>query len=127
MKKETLYLDTSVVSAYYDDKAKERQEATTRFWEEIIPLYQVCVSEITIEEICDTKEEAQRKKLKGLVGKFKVLEVNEKIKDLAETYVKEGVFPGKYLDDSLHVAVASFYEIPYLISWNFKQIGRAHV
>lgn len=122
MKKETLYLDTSVVSAYYDDKAKERQEATMKFWEEIIPLYQVCVSEITIEEIGDTKEEALRKKLKGLVEKFKVLKVNEKIKDLAETYVKEGVFPKKYLDDSLHVAAASFYEIPYLISWNFEHL-----
>jgi len=32
MKKELLYLDTSVVSAYYDRRAKERQEITTKFW-----------------------------------------------------------------------------------------------
>lgn len=39
MKKELLYLDTSVISAYYDDKARERQEVTIKFWEEVIPLY----------------------------------------------------------------------------------------
>lgn len=32
MKKESVYLDTSVVSAYYDERAQERREATIRFW-----------------------------------------------------------------------------------------------
>jgi predicted nucleic acid-binding protein len=32
MKKESLYLDTSVLSAYYDERAKERMEATIKFW-----------------------------------------------------------------------------------------------
>ena len=31
MKKETLYLDTSVISAYCDERAKERQAATIKF------------------------------------------------------------------------------------------------
>lgn len=81
-----------------------------------------CISEITVEEIDSTKEESLRKKLKGLIGKFKVLKINEKIKDLAEIYIEEGVFPKKYLDDSLYVAAASFYEIPYLVSWNFEHL-----
>jgi len=37
MKKETVYLDTSVLSAYYDERVKERQKATIRFWEEVLP------------------------------------------------------------------------------------------
>ena len=32
MKEESLYLDTSVPSAYYDRRAKERQYATIKFW-----------------------------------------------------------------------------------------------
>ena len=43
MKKESLYLDTSVPSAYYDARAKERQEATIKFWKEIVPHYGVYV------------------------------------------------------------------------------------
>ena len=33
MKKETLYLDTSVISAYCDERAIEQQETTVKFWE----------------------------------------------------------------------------------------------
>ncbi len=120
--RESVYLDTSVVSAYYDKKAKERQEATIKFWQETLPLYQVCISEITVEEIDDTKETVLRRRLKRLIEKFRVLKVNAKIREVADIYVQEGVFPGKYIDDSLHVAVVSFYEIPYLISWNFEHL-----
>ncbi len=122
MKKESVYLDTSVVSAYYDERAEERQEATIRFWKEILPMYEACISQTTVEEINNTKEIELRKKLKKLVEKFKVFEMNAKIKKLAKAYVGEGVFPEKYIDDSLHVAIASFYKIPYLISWNFEHL-----
>lgn len=122
MKKESVYLDTSVVSAYYDERAEERREATIRFWKEILPRYEACISQTTVEEINNTKETELRKKLKELIEKFKILEMNAKIKELAKAYVGEGVFPEKYIDDSLHVAIASFYKIPYLISWNFEHL-----
>jgi len=32
-----VYLDTSVPSAYWDDRAPERQELTKRFWSERLP------------------------------------------------------------------------------------------
>jgi len=57
MKKESLYLDTSVPSAYYDKRAKERQEATIKFWKEVLPAYKVYISEVTVEELNNTKDE----------------------------------------------------------------------
>lgn len=122
MRKENLYLDTSVVSAYYDKRATERREATIKFWEETLPWYRVCISETTVEEIESTKEIALRKKFKKLIKKFRVLKIDAKIRELAEVYVEERVFPEKYIDDSLHVACASFYEVPYLVSWNFEHL-----
>ncbi|KPK99602.1 MAG: hypothetical protein AMJ91_07185 [candidate division Zixibacteria bacterium SM23_73_3] len=122
MKKETLYLDTSVISAYYDKRTKDRQEATIRFWKEILPNYQVYISEITVEELGDTKDEILRKNLNKLIQHLKVLKINPKIKDLAKTYIERKVFSERYVDDALHVAVASFYEISYLVSWNFEHL-----
>ena len=122
MKKETLYLDTSVISAYYDKRTKDRQEATVRFWKEILPNYQVYVSEITVEELGDTKDKILRKNLNKLIQHLKVLKINPKIKDLAKTYIERKVFSERYVDDALHVAVASFYEISYLVSWNFEHL-----
>lgn len=122
MKKETLYLDTSVISAYYDKRTKDRQKATIRFWEEILPNYQVYISEITVEELADTKDEILRKNLNKLIQHSKVLKINPKIRDLARTYIERNVFSERYMDDALHVAVASFYEISYLVSWNFEHL-----
>ena len=122
MKKETLYLDTSVISAYYDKRTKDRQEATVRFWKEILPNYQVYISEITIEELGDTKNEILRKNLNKLIQHLKVLKINPKIRELAKNYIERNVFSERYMDDALHVAVASFYEISYLVSWNFEHL-----
>lgn len=122
MKKETLYLDTSVPSAYYDERAKDRKEATVRFWKEVLPNYQGYISEITVEELEDTKDLALRKKLKKLIKSFKELKINEEIRDLAKVYIEKEIFPERYVDDALHVAIASFYEISYLVSWNFEHL-----
>ncbi len=122
MKKETLYLDTSVPSAYYDERAKERQDATIRFWKEVLPNYQGYISEITVEELEDTKDETLRRELKKLIKGFKVLKTNKEIRDLARVYIEKGIFPEKYVDDALHAAITSFYEISYLVSWNFEHL-----
>ena len=47
---------------------------------------------------------------------------NKKVRDLANAYVGKSVFPEKYLNDALHVAVASFYETSYVVSWNFEHL-----
>jgi len=122
MKKETIYIDTSVISAYYDDRAKDRREATTKFWTQILPNYKVYISDITVEELEDTKDETLRKRLLKAIKDFEVLKTNQKIEDLANAYIENDVFPERYFDDALHVAIASFYEISYLVSWNFEHM-----
>ena len=124
MKRETLYLDTSVPSAYYDERAMERQDSTIKFWKDTLPNYRVYISEITLKELEDTKDERLRKRFKSLIESFKVLRANKKIRDLANAYIEKGVFPEKYVADALHVAVASFYDISYVVSWNFEHLVR---
>ncbi|MEK6690506.1 MAG: PIN domain-containing protein [Nitrospirota bacterium] len=122
MKKETLYLDTSVPSAYYDKRAKERNEATIKFWKEILPNYKIYISEITVDELENTRGETLRKKFRRLVKTFEILKANERIRDLAKAYIENGVFSEKYIDDAIHVAIASFYGISYVVSWNFEHL-----
>ena len=92
MKKESLCLDTSVPSAYYDKRAKERKDATIKFWKEVLPHYEVYVSEITVKELDDTKDENLRKRLRRLIKGFRILKSNKKIRDLAKVYIERGVF-----------------------------------
>jgi len=122
MKKESIYLDTSVPSAYYDEGAKERMEATIKFWKDVLPHYNTYVSEITVKELEDTKDENLKKKFRDLIKGFKVLKEKKAIKELAKAYVEKGIVSEKYIDDALHVAMASYYEISYLVSWNYEHL-----
>jgi predicted nucleic acid-binding protein len=122
MKKETLYLDTSVPSAYYDNRAEERREATIRFWKEVLPHFDVCISTITIEELGATKDEVLRRNFERLVKGFNILKPNKKIRELTNVYIHKRIFPERYVDDALHVAIPTFYKVPYLVSWNFEHL-----
>jgi len=63
-----------------------------------------------------------KKRLKKLIKSFRELKSNKKIRNLANTHIERGVFPEKYLDDALHVAITTYYEICYLVSWNFQHL-----
>ncbi|MCI0512333.1 PIN domain-containing protein [candidate division KSB1 bacterium] len=122
LQREKIYLDTSVPSAYFDRRAKERQKATIKFWNNILPNYQTYISDITVEELENTKDAILRQNLSNFIARFQILKTNDRIKDLASTYIQHHVFPEKYFEDALHVAIASYYEISYLISWNFEHL-----
>ncbi len=122
MKRERIYLDTSVISAYFDGRLKQRQEDTGTFFKTIVSHYEVYVSEITIRELSETKDVALRKRFLRMIKGFKVLRINPQIRELAEKYIKDNVFARKYLDDALHIAVASYYKMSCLVSWNFEHI-----
>ena len=92
MKKETLYLDTSVISAYYDERAKERQAATIKFWEDIVSNYKVFISEITVSELDNTNDETLKIKFQKLTTDMNVLKLDKKVRALANAYINHGVF-----------------------------------
>ena len=122
MKREKIYLDTSVVSAYFDRRLKQRQEDTGTFFKTTVPHYEVYVSEITIRELSETKNAVLREKFLRMIKGFKVLKINPEIIELAEKYIKDTVFPRKYFDDALHIAAASYHKMSCLVSWNFEHI-----
>jgi hypothetical protein len=88
----------------------------------VLPHYKVFISDVTVKELGDTKDEKLKRKFRRLIKNFKVLKSNKKVADLANAYVGKGVFPEKYLNDALHVAIASVYEISYVVSWNFEHL-----
>jgi len=56
MRKEIrVYLDTSVISALFDDRNPERQDLTKRFFDEI-ESFEVYISEVLLAKIDATKE-----------------------------------------------------------------------
>ncbi|HEX7723732.1 MAG TPA: hypothetical protein VF397_16340, partial [Pyrinomonadaceae bacterium] len=58
-----------------------------------------------------------------LVEGLEQVELSEEAAILAEGYVSRGIFHRKFIADALHVAVASFHKIDYLVTWNFGHLA----
>ena len=118
--KAKVYLDTSVISALYDDRTPERMQLTKSAWDNLDD-YKVYISELVVNEL-DAAPKERRKIFIDTVANFQVLELLEEAKELANNYIAEEIFPEKYRDDALHVAIATVNDIKYLLSWNFKHL-----
>ncbi|HUT55284.1 MAG TPA: PIN domain-containing protein [bacterium] len=124
MLKPKIYLDTTIPSAYLDDRAPDRQRLTKAFWERRIKDYDPVISEIVIKEIRDTRDPGKRERMENLVVNFTVLEFGDEARDLAREYVNYGVFTERNIADANHAAIAVANGIGYIISWNFQHLVR---
>ncbi len=121
MDKLKIYLDTSVFSAYYDDRVMIRQEQTKQFWPKLND-YDKYISDIVFEELNAVTDDGLRNKLIELTNDFGTLKIDAEVEALTDQYIKKGIFPEKYRDDALHLAVATVNGIDILLSWNFEHL-----
>jgi len=115
-----LYLDTSVFSAYYDERTPERMRMTRDFWR-VLERHEKLCSDLTIEELGQARS-GLREKLLGLAQGFTVINLTDEMRELARLYVREGLVPSKYFADALHIAAAVLGGADILVSWNFKHL-----
>ncbi len=126
MKKAVVYLDTTVPSAYFDDRAPDRMRMTQAFWRNADSRFSMVLSEIVLAEIEATRNEKLRANMLGLVADIERIEVDQEAQRLAQEYVDKKVFPERYFSDGLHVAVAVVHRIEYLVSWNFSHLVKVN-
>ena len=101
-----MYLDTSVISALFDDRNPERQALTEEFFSRI-DIYDVYISELTIAEIESTPDQSLKNKMKQIIKDFSVLEINESVEELAKECVNYGAFPESYQEDAYTLQLPS--------------------
>jgi hypothetical protein len=55
------------------------------------------------------------------------LEITSEVRELAELYFEKILIPDKARGDALHLAVATFHGMDFLVSWNFSHILSARI
>lgn len=120
--KTSLYLETSVVGAYLDNGDPFRRDLTIRWWEHELGEYEA-FSSVLVERELERFEEPHRTGYLKLVRPLPRLELAEEVAILAEGYIERGIFHRKYMADAVHVALASFHKIDYIVTWNFGHIA----
>ncbi len=118
----SLYLETSVVGAYLDNGDPFRRDLTMRWWEHELGEYQA-FSSLLVQRELEHVAEPHRTGYLNLVKPLANLEMSEEAAILAEGYISRGIFHRRFMADAMHVALASFHKIDYLVTWNFGHLA----
>ena len=90
MRKESLYLDTSVISAYFDERHADRLEFSRMFWKKLSD-YEVAISNIVVTELTVIGDRDLRNRMLDLTRGFVLLKVGAEEESLGAEYIEEGV------------------------------------
>ena len=120
--KQSLYLETSVIGAYLDNGEPFRRDLTIRWWEHEMTDYRAVVSLLVTRELERVPQPHQRSFLK-LIAPLEQVELTDEVAILADGYISRGIFHRKYIADAIHVALASYHKIDYLVTWNFGHLA----
>ena len=120
--KQSLYLETSVIGAYLDNGEPFRRDLTIRWWEHEMPDYRSVISSLVSREM-ERVPEPHRSSYLNLIAPLEHVELTDEAAILADGYISRGIFHRKYLADALHVAIASYHKIDYLVTWNFGHLA----
>ena len=124
-------MDATIPSFYYEQRPETILQAwrkiTVEFWHYARDRYELYVSDEAIRELQDTGyPEDKRRNCLALVAELPRLAVAPEVTELAAYYVSEGAMPSTDLGDAFHLALATWYRIHYLVTWNCKHLANAN-
>jgi predicted nucleic acid-binding protein len=125
--KKSVYLDTTIPSYYYEERTELalRQKITQQWWNEQSQNYSLYISEIVLLEL-NRGYYPHKNEIISLVNGFSVLEVSDEISDIVQIYIAQNIMPIKDPGDALHLALASYHKMDFLLTWNCKNIANAN-
>ena len=128
---QTLYVETSIVSylrfrAASHVVAAARQFLTRRWWDEERSSYDLVISQYVLDEAAKGNPTLAAERLKQLEG-IPLLEIVPEIQEIADAILAQAILPAKAEFDALHFAVAAYYRVDYLLTWNCTHIANARI
>ena len=122
MKTQRIYLDTSVIGGCFDTEFQE--------WSEVLMddfrrgRYIAVISEITAKEIEPAPDFVRELYSELLSLPVEVIDVDENALSLTQHYMTHSILSQRFMNDMLHIVLATIAEVDVLVSWNFRHIVR---
>jgi len=114
------YLDTSVFGGTQD---KEFATSSMRIFGYVMDgRIEALISQTTITEIGNAPAPVRRVLEEIGDDRITMVELDERVENLAYAYVDRGVLAARHIGDALHVAAATVGGAHVILSWNFKHI-----
>jgi len=118
-----LYVESSVINFAFATDDIERANITKKFFNIGVNKHEPFISELVLEEIEKTRG-PKREEMSNFVLKrgFRVLPNSKEADKLAIKYLKAGLVPEKYINDAIHLALATVNKMEVVVSWNMEHI-----
>ncbi len=126
-----VYIETSIVSYLRQRPSGQvvtaaRQLLTRRWWEQERFQYELVTSQYVIDEAADGDPLRAQERLDSLED-IPSLQLGPEIDAIANAIMSRAILPPKAQVDALHIAVASYHRIDYLLTWNCSHIANARI
>ena len=128
MKKNSIYIETSVFGFYYDEELKNKikSESTRKLFKEIEDdLFYAVTSPLTVLELSKTPNPTKRILL-SLIKNYSIKVINvdeEELVELVRKYMEEKIVPQEFINDARHVAYATLLKVDILVTLNLKHLA----
>jgi len=123
---ERVYVETSVIGAYFDDRTDVVSSAqnywTRLWWDKVRTKYEIVKSRAVTDELAHPDYPHSEKALK-LVRNIPEIPIDEEIRQIVRIYIQNRIMPKNPVGDALHLAAASFHKCDFLLAWNCKNIA----
>jgi predicted nucleic acid-binding protein len=122
-----VYIETTVASYFTARPSRDvmvagHQKATRELWPKFASTYEPYVSALVYEE-AGKGDPVQAQMRLAALKPFRMLEVDEEARTLAEKLVEGRAIPGEYPEDALHIAIAAVNGLDVIITWNFAHMN----
>jgi len=128
---ETVYSETTIISYLVANQSRDlitagQQQVTHDWWTRRRSSFYCVVSEETLAEAARGNPEQAARRLAALAG-LPVLPIFAEAERLAADFLHTGALPSSARSDAIHLAVASFVQADYLLTWNCRHLANAQI
>ena len=126
-----VYIETTIPSYLAARPSRDllqaaRQQITHDWWHNERQYYDLCISEIVLDEAAAGDAEAAARRL-ALLQAFPLLDLTEDVNVVAKAIMVAGLLPVQATRDAVHSAVSSVHRVDILLTWNCRHIANAAI
>ena len=127
---QSVYIETTIPSYYTGKRPRDlvlaaRQQLTIEWWDLHRTGYDLFSSQVVLDETRRGDPEAAAKREEFLMA-IPLLDISERVIEVAEDLIVSGIIPKKASDDAYHSACAAVHRMDYLLTWNCAHIANPH-
>jgi hypothetical protein len=126
-----IYIETTIPSYLTARPSRDivqaaRQQLTREWWEVERRNYDLCISQIVLDEAAAGDAEAAQRRM-VVIDALPLLDLTFEVDALAGTIMQSGLLPASASRDAVHIAVATVHQVHFLLTWNCRHIANARL